>query len=115
MSNLKGPWRVVRHGGVVKDRFYVVDCDGNAIGTGMTQTRARQVAELPDLAEIRDLCAGSIERTDINAPEDAVVQALCERIGYGAVMDAAARLWGRKDGVGAFTVGPCRGTVARKS
>lgn len=32
---------------------------------------------------------------------------LCEHFGYGAVMDAAARMWFLKDPIGSFTVGPC--------
>ncbi len=47
----------------------------------------------------------------INAPEDVEVKALCERIGYGAVMDSAARQWFLKDSVGALTVGPCAGLI----
>lgn len=47
----------------------------------------------------------------INAPEDAEIEALCERIGYGAVMDAASRLWMRKEPSGAFLIGGCVGTV----
>jgi hypothetical protein len=67
--------------------------------------------ENEQLREVVELCAGSLERTEMDAPEDAAVRALCERVGYGAVMGAAARLWGRKDETGAFTVGPCRATV----
>lgn len=48
-------------------------------------------------------------RRHINAPEDPHVAALCERYGYGAVMDAASRLWARKDSVGAFYIGGCIG------
>lgn len=40
----------------------------------------------------------------IKAPEDVAVEALCERHGYGAVMDAAARLWAVKDSMGAFYI-----------
>ncbi len=47
----------------------------------------------------------------IVAPEDSEVLKLCERVGYGAVMDSAARQWFAKDGVGAHTVGPCALTV----
>lgn len=42
----------------------------------------------------------------IRAPEDPEIEALCERLGYGATMDAAARLWRRKDPIGAHTTGP---------
>lgn len=48
-------------------------------------------------------------RRFIVAPEDRAVADLCERHGYGAVMDAASRIWARKDGIGAFYVGGCIG------
>lgn len=32
----------------------------------------------------------------VHAPEDAAVLKLCERIGYGAVIDSAFRQWERK-------------------
>lgn len=54
------------------------------------------------------------KRQALHAAEDPEVLALCERIGYGAVMDSAARQWRRKDAVGAFTTGPCVG-VAKKA
>ena len=52
------------------------------------------------------------ERQGITAPEDPHVRLLCERYGYGAVMDSAARQWREKDPIGAFMVGPCVGTMA---
>lgn len=36
------------------------------------------------------------DRSGITAPEDAEVKALCERHGYGAVMDSASRQWEAK-------------------
>lgn len=45
-----------------------------------------------------------IRAKHVNAPEDAHVESLCEAYGYGAVMDAAARLWARKDSRGAFFI-----------
>ena len=51
----------------------------------------------------------ALARTALNAPEDPNVEALCERYGYGAVIDAAARLWARKDPKGAFYIGGCIG------
>lgn len=63
------------------------------------------------LAEVLQLCDPDGVRMQLHAAEDAEVEALCERVGYGAVMDAAYRLWRRKDPVGAHTVGPCVGTV----
>lgn len=47
------------------------------------------------------------ERDPISAPEDITVKRLCEAVGYGAVMDSAARQWRKKDPIGAFTSGPC--------
>ncbi|MFV1538731.1 hypothetical protein [Phaeobacter sp. JH204B] len=52
----------------------------------------------------------------ITAREDCEVNVLCEKYGYGAVMDSAARQWACKpDGrSGAFFVGGCIGdTTAR--
>lgn len=60
---------------------------------------------------LRMILDSSADRETLSAPEDELVEALCERIGYGAVMDSAARQWRRKDPVGAFLVGPCIGSV----
>ena len=51
----------------------------------------------------------AMRRRHMTAPEDPHVAALCERYGYGAVMDAASRLWARMDSVGAFYIGGCIG------
>lgn len=48
-------------------------------------------------------------RRHMNAPEDPHVETLCVRYGYGAVMDAASRLWARRDSLGAFYIGGCIG------
>lgn len=40
------------------------------------------------------------------APEDGIILQLCERIGFGPVMDSVARQWRVRDPDGAFTVGP---------
>lgn len=46
----------------------------------------------------------------ITAPEDEAVKHLCERHGYGAVIDSAARQWAKKpEGTAAFFVGGCIG------
>lgn len=63
------------------------------------------------MMEALTLCDPEGHRQVIHSPQDAGVGELCERIGYGAVMDAAARLWRRKDPIGAFTCGPCVLTV----
>lgn len=58
----------------------------------------------------------AIARVDsINAPEDEEVRALCERVGYGAVMDAASRLWARKHLNGAFYIGGCIGDTSARA
>jgi hypothetical protein len=71
---------------------------------GMTQERDR-------LKEALELCDPTGERLIIMANEDGEVRELCERVGYGAVMDSAARQWRKKDPIGACTVGPCVVTV----
>lgn len=53
--------------------------------------------------------AQAMLRRHMNAPEDSHVEVLCERYGYGAVMDAASRLWARMDSMGAFYIGGCIG------
>jgi len=53
--------------------------------------------------------AEAMMRRHINAPEDPHVAELCQLYGYGAVMDAASRLWARKDSMGAFYIGGCIG------
>lgn len=69
----------------------------------------------PDPAAIREAArqkqqrVSAMRRRHMNAPEDPHVAVLCERYGYGAVMDAASRLWARKDSLGAFYVGGCIG------
>lgn len=68
---------------------------------------AERLAE--DISFHRSQAASAMLRRYMNAPEDPHVEALCCRYGYGAVMDAASRLWARKDSVGAFYVGGCIG------
>lgn len=36
---------------------------------------------------------------------------LCEKIGFGRVMQIASEEWKRRDPVGALTIGPCFGSV----
>lgn len=43
------------------------------------------------------------------------IRDLCERRGYGRVMQIAADLWKAKDPIGALTVGPCVGLLNRES
>lgn len=39
--------------------------------------------------------------------DKAAIIAICERIGFGRVMQIAAEEWQRRDSIGALTVGPC--------
>lgn len=89
---------------------------GSSTGAGvipMTYKRLDTMkAALKEADEVLSLCDGEgIRAAHIQAPEDAEIHVLCERIGYGAVMDAAARLWRRKDPSGAHTTGPAAATV----
>jgi len=43
----------------------------------------------------------------LHAPDIARLLRICERIGYGRVMQIAANAWYKKDPIGALTVGPC--------
>lgn len=47
----------------------------------------------------------------IHAPEDPQILGLCWRIGFGAVMDSAARQYRKEVGIGALTTGAAVGTV----
>lgn len=44
-------------------------------------------------------------------PEDVPVRELCDRYGYGAVMDSAHRQWLKKHGDSAHTTGPCQAVL----
>lgn len=55
---------------------------------------------------------GNLGRKNIQAPEDVEVLALGKRIGFGALMDSASRMWQKqKYGDGAFLCGDCISTV----
>ncbi len=70
----------------------------------------RLIATAPDLLMLADQSV--VDRSaHQEAPEDAEVLALCERVGFGAVMDSAARQWRKRDPIGAFTIGHCVATV----
>ena len=68
--------------------------------------------QLRRCAEVLDLIDFDGHRAAvIHGPQDGVVRRLCERVGYGAVIDSAARQWFLKDRDGAHTAGPCAATV----
>lgn len=56
------------------------------------------------------------EIAEYNAQEEALlrmlVQPLCERHGYGRMMQLISGWWAQKDPIGALTVGPCIGQKA---
>ena len=72
---------------------------------------------LPEIEKMVELLEGSLEVRNFEAPEDAEVKALGERIGFGALLDAAVKGWhqsAKENGYppgGAFTVGNCHATV----
>ena len=72
-------------------------------------------AALEEAREVLALC----HTRDFPAPEDAEVRAICERIGFGAVMGAASKTWADKcretsmPAGGQHTAGPCEVTVDR--
>jgi hypothetical protein len=73
--------------------------------------RDRRIAALE--ADLRSMLTQSKERATLTAPEDTEIERLCQRLGYGAVMDAAARLWRRRDPVGAQLIGGCIAVIER--
>ena len=86
----------------------VVDCtptDERVKALEAENARLRELADYQTLTRAQHWL-----RRHLAAPEDAEVELLCEKHGYGAVMDAASRLWARKPhGQGAFYVGGCIG------
>lgn len=72
----------------------------------IVRLRAQVEASGRDQIEAR---VEAVVRRNFVAPEDTTVEALCLRYGYGAVMDAASRLWARRDLLGAFYIGGCIG------
>lgn len=74
---------------------------------------AARVAELREaLSEARALLLRCLpDARPVAAPEDALIAALCQLHGSGAVIDSAARQWHLRDPAGALTVGPAAGTL----
>jgi hypothetical protein len=85
----------------------------------LLETMQREAAKSEAIEQERDALREVVALMDIDGKRqsirdervDSIVKSLCEQHGYGAVMDAAARLWREKDPIGAFMVGPCVGTM----
>lgn len=79
------------------------------------------LARVEKLEEVLGDCIGILELSDgngarargIRAEEDSEIRALCERFGYGAVMDSAQRQWFLKDANGCHTTGACALSVRK--
>ena len=73
--------------------------------------------ELAEVKELVELLERSLEVRDFEAPEDAGIKELGERIGFGALLDSAVKGWhqsAKEKGYppgGAFTLGHCHATV----
>ena len=82
---------------------------------GFAHGEAREREAWNEVQEVLELCDDEGHRARafnaVGLPEDHLVYELCERFGYGAVMDSAARQWFAKDDDGAFVVGSCAATV----
>jgi hypothetical protein len=78
--------------------------------------RLEPVAALPDAARLvleeilEILSRGRSQWAEMRVQEDPAVRVLCEKFGYGAVMDSASRMWYRKDPYGALVVSFTAGT-----
>jgi len=70
-------------------------------------SEAERLREVLSLIDATDERAKNILYGRLDLP----VRSLCDRFGFGAVMDSAARLWYLRDPDGALTVGPCAATV----
>lgn len=73
--------------------------------TAEQRTRLRVVLDLMDEEGER------AQALQGHVPGDPEVLALCERVGFGAVIDSAARQWWLRDPLGAHLSGPCAGTM----
>ena len=120
-----GYWQVeLRVGGLVHHVFSTDDTTPEDMDAAQAAAQADYTARILaalDLDAIARLVAEAVEkerdearmeaydRRHMNAPEDPHVETLCVRYGYGAVMDAASRLWARRDSLGAFYIGGCIG------
>lgn len=73
--------------------------------------------ELEEVKGMVEILERSLHVRDFEAPEDAEVKKLGERIGFGALLDSAVKGWhesAKEKGYppgGAFTVGYCHSTV----
>lgn len=78
----------------------------------LAATLKRAEAAEEDADTLAELLNASLDNGEPRtAPEDVEIEALCLRLGFGAVLSSAARLWARRDDTGAFTLGHCRAIV----
>ena len=70
----------------------------------------RKLKVLLDAVETMDY-EGDRARGISDSYTDPRISQLCDALGYGAIMDAVARMWFLKDSIGAFVTGPCAGTM----
>ena len=89
----------------------LVSAARNAIPALLAEIEQLRAVVDRTVATLRGIDASGVRAGAITAPEDVEVLAICERVGYGAVMDSAQRLWWQKDHDGCLTVGPCAVTV----
>ena len=75
------------------------------------EARVNDLEEIMRLIDYNGIRAEHFKNSPRVSREDAEVKVLCERYGFGAVMDSAARQWFLRDRDGAFTCGPCCLTV----
>lgn len=81
----------------------------------------RRAAPIEDAAREAEAVLARCTTRDFSAPEDTQVRDLGERIGFGALMDAASKGWrdvlvaryGESAAGSQFTCGPCEVTVKK--
>ncbi len=64
--------------------------------------------------EVKELLLRERQRLDTNFLKR-TLRPLCERYGYGAVMQVVSHMWREKDPVGAIALGECYGTIEKES
>lgn len=93
------------------DRAIRLVAEQNATIEGLRAQLRRAAAALNEAIVCLEMADPEGRHVWLVAPEDHLIRDLCERRGYGAVIDSAVRQWRRKDPVGAHTQGMCVETL----
>jgi hypothetical protein len=101
-----GPWWVGK-----TDKGPIIRSRSGVVARVNHLPDAKLMAAALELLELVEMSVAS--REGICAEEDGIVLRVCQKYGFGAVIDSAARQWRDRDPNGAFTVGHCVATVQK--